>query len=320
MKAFQISDYGEAPQLVDCPAPRPGAGQVLVRIKACGLNFADLLMIKGQYQERPEAPVTLGMELSGIVIEQGAGVKTPAVGNRVAVYSGQGGFAEAGCFAAERCVVLPDCMPFDEAAGFLITYGTSHLALHRRARLNSGETLLVLGAAGGVGLTAVEIGKLMGARVIACARGAERLTVAKSAGADHLIDSETQDIRETVKALGGADVVYDPVGGDQFRDALRTVKPEGRILTIGFASGDIPQIPANHLLVKNVDVIGINWGGYLRFNPAAMTKTFETMFDWYAQGKLRPVISHRLPLDNVTDALELLRARKSTGKVIVTMP
>ena len=317
MKAFQISDYDQTPRLVDCPTPTPGAGQVLVQIKACGLNFADLLMIKGQYQDRPDVPVTLGMELSGVVMALGAGIIAPAVGSRVAVYSGQGGLAEAGCFAAERCVALPDSMPFDEAAGFLIAHGTSHLALQRRARLQAGETLLVLGAAGGVGLTAVEIGKLMGARVIACARGADKLAVAQAAGADHLIDSETQDIRASVKALGGADVVYDPVGGDQFRAALRATRPEGRILTIGFASGDVPQIPANHLLVKNVDVIGVNWGGYLRFNPAAMTDTFQALFDWYAQGKLRPVISHRLPLDRAAEGLDLLRQRKSTGKVII---
>jgi len=317
MKAFQISDYGVPPMLSDIPTPSPTAGELRVRIAACGLNFADLLMIKGQYQERPAPPVTLGMELAGIVEAHGPGVTVPALGSRVAVYAGHGGLAQAGCFPAERCVPLPDDMPFTEAAGFLIAHGTSHLALTRRADLRPGETLLVLGAAGGVGLTAVEIGKLLRARVIACARGADKLAIAQQAGADHLIDSETQDIRAVVKALGGADVVYDPVGGDQFRAALRAVNPEARILTIGFASGDIPQIPANHLLVKNVSVIGLNWGGYLRFNPAAMGDTFRALFDWYAQGKLRPHISHVLPLNRAAEGLELLRQRKSTGKVII---
>lgn len=320
MQSFQISGYGCAPQLADRPLPMPASGEVRVRIAACGLNFADLLMIDGRYQERPAPPVTLGMELAGTVDALGDGVQTPPVGTRVAVYAGHGGLAEAGCYAAERCVPLPDAMPFTDAAGFLIAHGTSHLALHRRARLQPGETLLVLGAAGGVGLTAVELGRLMGARVIACARGAGKLAVAEAAGADHLIDSDADDIREAVKALGGADVVYDPVGGDQFRAALRATRPEGRILAIGFASGDISQIPANHLLVKNVSVIGLNWGGYLRFNPRAMADTFAALFDWYAQGHLRPHISHTLPLERAAEALELLRARKSTGKVIVTMP
>lgn len=320
MRSFQISDFGCLPELVDRPLPVPGPDEVRVRIAACGLNFADLLMIDGRYQERPAPPVTLGMELAGVVDAIGDGVTSLSPGTRVAVYAGHGGLAEAGCFAADRCVPLPDAMPFTEAAGFLIAHGTSHLALHRRARLQAGETLLVLGAAGGVGLTAVEIGKLMGARVIACARGAEKLSVAKAAGADLLIDSETDDLHEAVKAAGGADVVYDPVGGDQFRAALRAVRPEGRILAIGFASGDIPQIPANHLLVKNISVIGLNWGGYLRFNPGAMAKTFETLFNWYTQGRLRPHISHILPLCQAAEALDLLRQRKSTGKVIVTMP
>ena len=320
MRCFEISEYGSKPRLAERPVPAPGPGEVRVRIAACGLNFADLLMIEGRYQERPAPPVTLGMELAGVVDALGDGVTSLAPGARVAVYAGHGGLAEAGCFTADRCVPLPDAMPFTEAAGFLIAHGTSLLALHRRARLQAGETLLVLGAAGGVGLTAVEIGKLMGARVIACARGDKRLSVAKAAGADLLIDSDTDDLRETIKAAGGADVVYDPVGGDQFRAALRAIRPEGRILAIGFASGDIPQIPANHLLVKNVDVIGLNWGGYLRFNPGAMAETFATLFDWYTQGRLRPHIGHTLPLAQAAKALDLLRQRKSTGKVVITMP
>ncbi|KMW56335.1 Oxidoreductase, zinc-binding dehydrogenase family [Candidatus Rhodobacter oscarellae] len=319
MKCFQIASYGAEPRLVSTDRPVPGPGQIGVRILAAGLNFADLLMAQGRYQERPEPPVTLGMELSGVVDAVGAGVDGFDAGDRVAVYSGQGGLAEYGAFPANRAVKIPDAMPFDAAAGLLIAHGTSHLALARRARLSAGETLLVLGAAGGVGLTAVEIGKRMGARVIACARGPQKLAVAKAAGADHLIDSETADITEAVRALGRADVVYDAVGGDQLSAALRAVNPEARILAIGFASGDVPQIPANHLLVKNVDVIGVNWGGYLRFNPDAMTTTFAQLFDWYAAGELNVHISHRFPLAQAAEALETLRARKSTGKIIVTM-
>jgi NADPH2:quinone reductase len=190
--------------------------------------------------------------------------------------------------------------------------------LEHSARLQPGETLLVLGAAGGVGLTAVEIGKLMGARVIACARGADKLEVARKAGADHLIDASTEDIRSVCKALGGVDVVYDPVGGDQFRAAMRACNPEGRILSIGFASGEVPQIPANHLLVKNLSVIGFYWGGYLKFRPEVVTESLRTLFTWYEQGRIKPHVSHVLPLDRVGEALELLRSRRSTGKVVVT--
>ena len=318
MFAFEIPDYGETPRLVEKPKPVPKPDQISVRIHATGVNFSDLLMIQGKYQERPCPPVTLGMELSGVVDSIGDAVTEFTVGDRVAVYSGHGGMAEFGCFDSNRAVKLPDSMPFDEAAGFLIAHGTSHLALTRRARLQAHETLLVLGASGGVGLTAVEIGKSLGATVIACARGRDKLAIAKAAGADHLIDSETQDIREAVKALGGADVVYDAVGGDQFRTALRCTNPEGRILTIGFASGDIPQIPANHLLVKNVDVLGFNFGGYLKFNPHALSDCFTELFALYTGGKLNVHISHRFPLNRAADALDVLRQRNSTGKIILT--
>lgn len=317
MRAFQISDFGQPPRFVDADLPRPGPGQVRVRIAACGLNFADLLMIEGRYQDRPVPPVTLGMELAGRVEALGPGVTDPAPGSRVMVYAGHGGLAEVGCFPAERCLPIPDTMPYDHAAGFAIAYGTSHLALAHRAALTAGETLLVLGAAGGVGLTAVEIGKRMGARVIACARGADKLAAAKAAGADHLIDSETDDLTEAVRALGRADVVYDPVGGDQFKAALRSLRPEARILLIGFASGDIPQIPANILLVKNVSVHGLNWPGYLAFNPDALTNSLRTLLGWYDKGGLRPHISHRLPFGDAAKGLDLLRKRKSTGKIVI---
>ncbi|MFA8441483.1 NADPH:quinone oxidoreductase family protein [Yoonia sp.] len=318
MRAFQVASFGEAPAIVDLPDPTPGAGEVLLEVAACGLNFADLLMAKGTYQDTPDTPFTLGMEVCGTVIAQGTGVTQPAIGTRVAVFGGKGGLAEKGVFPAALCRPVPDTMPNETAAGFMVAYGTSHLALARRARLQAGETLLVLGAAGGVGLTAVEIGKAMGATVIAVARGADKLAVAKAAGADHLIDSNTDDIKAAVKALGGADVVYDPVGGDAFKAALGACNREARVIVIGFASGDVPQIPANILLVKNITVIGFYWGGYLAFNPQALTDSLAELMAWHADGKLKPHVSHTLPLDQAAKALELMRTRKSTGKVVVT--
>ena len=318
MHAYQVTKADHPAELVEVDRPEPGVGEVLIRIAACGLNFADLLMIKGRYQETPTPPFTLGMELAGVVEAVGADVDPALIGTRVAVFSGGGGLADYGVFCADQCVPLPDAMSFEDAAAFQIAYGTSHLALARRAQLQAGETLLVLGAAGGVGLTAVEIGKQMGATVIAVARGKDKLSVAKSAGADHLIDSETDDLREAVRALGGADVVYDPVGGPLFTQAFRACKPEARMLVIGFASGDIPSIPANHLLVKNVSLLGFYWGGYLKFNPGALTDSLATLFGWYADGALKPHVSHVLPLDQADAALELLRSRRSTGKVVVT--
>ncbi|MCE8442170.1 NADPH:quinone oxidoreductase family protein, partial [Rhodovulum sulfidophilum] len=240
-------------------------------------------------------------------------------GTRVAVFAGAVGLAEAGCFPAARCLPLPDGMSFVEAAGFQIAYGTSHVALSHKARLAPGETLLVTGAAGGVGLTAVEIGKAMGATVIACARGADRLEVARAAGADHLVDSDQGDLRAAILALGGADVVYDPVGGPLFAAAMRACNPDGRLLTIGFASGEVPQIKANHLLVKNLSVIGLYWGGYLSFRPEILTDSLAKLFRWHAEGRLHPHVSHVLPLERAAEGLELLRQRKATGKVVIAM-
>ena len=319
MRAYQSPGRDVAPVFRNVIARPPEKGEVRVEIAACGLNFADLLMAEGRYQDTPPAPFTLGMEFAGVVVAQGPGVSEPAVGARVAVVAGQGGLATSATVAADRCVTIPDAMSFVEAAGFQIAYGTSHLGLASRARLVAGETLLVLGAAGGVGLTAVEVGKLLGARVIAVARGAEKLAVCRAAGADHLVDSTTADLREAVRALGGADVVYDPVGGAQFTEALRATNPEGRILVVGFASGEVPQIPANHLLVKNVDVMGYWWGGYMKFRPAALKASMAELLDWYEAGRLKPHVSHEIPFDRVEEAYELLRTRRSTGKVVVTM-
>lgn len=320
MRAFQIATIGQPPDMAEVVLPPPGSGEVRVRIIACGLNFADLLMAEGRYQERPAPPFTLGMEVAGIIGALGADVTHLQPGMRVAVFAGQGGLAEAGNFPADRCLPMPDAMSFEEGAAFQIAYGTSHLALDRRAALRSGETLLVTGAAGGVGLTAVELGRQMGARVIAVARGADRLAVAKAAGADVLIDSTGQsadDLKARLKALGGVDVAYETIGGDLFTAALGAMRPEGRLLIIGFAGGEVPKIPANHLLVKNVAVIGLYWGGYLSFRPDALTGSLATLLDWYGAGRIRPHVSHVLPLGQATQALALLKDRKSTGKVVV---
>lgn len=316
MLAYQIATKGGDAKLAEIAVPPPGSSQIQVRIMACGLNFADLLTQKGTYQDIPDAPFTLGMELSGIITKTGDSVDNLSVGDRVAVFSGQGGLAEFGVFEAARATLIPDTMSFEDAAALQIAYGTSHMALAHRARLQSGETLLVTGAAGGVGLTAVEIGKLMGATVIAHARGADKLEVARAAGADHLVE-DAEDLRARVLALGGADVVYDAVGGDAFKAAFRACNPEGRLLPIGFASGDVPKIPANHLLVKNLSVLGFYIGGYMKFRPELVRDSFRQLIDWHSAGKLHPHISNTLPLSQVAEGMELLRTRKSTGKVIV---
>ncbi|KAA2313638.1 NADPH:quinone oxidoreductase family protein [Pseudooceanicola sediminis] len=318
IRAFRCHGKDVSPVLERIAAPRPDPGQVLIEIKACGLNFADLLMIRGTYQETPPAPFTLGLEVAGIVSACGAGVDLKP-GSRVAVFGGAGGLAEQGVFPADRVIPLPDTMTFEDAAALQIAYGTSHVALAHRARLQKGESLLVLGATGGVGLTAVELGKLMGARVIAVARGAEKRDIALRAGAGVFIDSATQDVRSEVKALGGADVVYDPVGGDMFDAAFRACNPEARILVIGFASGTVPQPKPNHMLVKNIDLMGFYWASYLTFRPQVVTGSIATLMDWHAQGLITPHISHRLPLERAADGLELLRTRQATGKVVITI-
>lgn len=316
MLAYQIATKGGEAKLAEIAVPAPGTGQIQVRIMACGLNFADLLTQKGTYQDIPDSPFTLGMELSGIITKTGDSVDNLSVGQRVAVFSGQGGLAEFGVFGAARATPIPETMSFEDAAALQIAYGTSHMALAHRARLQPGERLLVTGAAGGVGLTAVEIGKLMGATVIAHARGADKLEVARAAGADHLID-DAEDLRDRVLALGGADVVYDAVGGAAFNAAFRACNPEGRLLPIGFASGEVPEIPANHLLVKNLSVLGFYIGGYMKFRPDLVRDSFQQLIDWHGAGKLHPHISHTLPLSRVTEGMELLRTRKSTGKVVI---
>lgn len=317
MRAFQVTTIGQDPilQVIDVPPLMPDTLQV--QVKFCGLNFADTLMIKGTYQDTPEPPFTPGLELAGTITKVGRDVSSFTVGQNVAIYSGQGGLAEYGVFAAERCVLVPQGLSLEHAAGFQIAYGTSHLALTHKAHLKQNETLLVLGAAGGVGLTAVEVGHVLGARVIAVARGVEKCAIAKAAGADVVINSEHEDIRQTVLDLGGADVVYDPVGGSHFTDAFRACKPEARILIIGFASGDIPTIKPNHAMVKNISLHGLNWGAYLEFNPRALTESLKELMKWYEKGVLKPHVSHVLPFEQALEGLDLLRHRKSSGKVII---
>ena len=323
MRAALCRELGGPEKLVveEVPAPPLGDGAVRIEIHAAGVNFADILLIAGQYQDRPPLPFIPGMEVGGIVREVAPGVTHLKPGDRVLASVGRGGFAEEVVAEADIVHRIPDSMDFATAAGFPVAYSTSHGAFAWRARLKPGETVLVLGASGGVGLTAVEIAKAMGARVIAAAGGAEKLAVAARAGADHLIDYTKDDLRERVKAITGGrgvDVVYDPVGGDAFDQSLRSIAWEGRIIVIGFAAGRIQQIPANLVLVKNIDVIGFFWGSYRRYKPQLVTDSYGQLFRWFEEGKLKPHVSHRVPLARIGEALELLKTRRSTGKVVVT--
>lgn len=322
MKAILCSDLSgpDALRVADLPNPTPGPGQVVVGIRACGVNFADTLIVQGKYQEKPPLPFVPGAEIAGNVLAVGAGVTHLHVGQRVAALCEIGGFAQQVAVAADRCVPLPDGMAYESAAGFLITHGTSHVGLVHRARLQAGETLLVHGAAGGVGLAAVEIGALLGATVIATASSPEKLALARAYGAAHTIDYTQENFVERVKAITGgrgADVIYDPVGGDVFDRSLRCIAWEGRLLVIGFASGRIPQIPAGLLLVKNVSAVGLYWGAYAKRNPQVLTDSLATLFAWHAAGKLKPHISATYPLAQTGEALRALMERRSTGKVVV---
>lgn len=319
MLAWQIRTISAPPILAELPDPVPAEGEVLVRIMAAGLNFADLLMLDGKYQVRPTAPFVPGMEFSGVVEKLGPGAAGPPPGTRVLGVCGTGALAQRLCLTASRLTPLPDAMAFEEAAGFPIAYGTSHLALAHKARLQPGETLFVTGAAGGVGLTAVEIGKRLGARIIASARGAARLAVAGAAGADVLIESDAPDLKDRLRAEGGIDVVYDAVGGAGFDVALRACKPDGRLLTIGFASGQVPQVPANLLLVKNLTVTGFWYGGYQTHAPALVAASMAELLRWYAEGALHPHVGEVLPFDALPAGLALLRDRKATGKVVIRL-
>jgi len=319
VRSFSITAVGDDPAFHDLDMPVAAQRQVVVAVSACGLNFADLLMIDGRYQEKPPLPLTLGMEIAGRVHAVGPGVMGLLPGDRVAAVPGSGGLAPYCAVDAARCVPLPDTMSDVDAAAFQIAYGTSHLALTHRAALQPGERLLVLGAAGGVGLTAVELGARLGAHVIACARGDAKLEVARKAGARDVIDSDAPDLTGRLKAMGGIDVIYDAVGDPLFSAALRATRPGARVLVIGFAAGKVPQIPANYLLVKNITVHGIYWGGYLGFAPRTLTRSLGDLLAMYASGHIAPHVSHVLPLDRAADGLALLRTRASTGKVVITV-
>ena len=325
MRAVQCNAWGELGNITLAelpPPPPPGPGKVAVEVAAAGVNFADILMITGKYQERPMPPFTPGLEVAGRVSAVGAGVQRVKPGDRVLAMLDHGGFAEKVVAKESDVFRIPDGMGFAEAAGFAIAYGTSHGALVWRAALKPGELLLVLGAAGGVGLTAVQIGKAIGARVIACAGGAEKLEIAKAHGADYLIDYRTENIRGRVREIAdgaGADVVYDPVGGESFDAALRAANWSARLVVVGFASGKVQQIPANILLVKNLAVHGLYWGSYRQHCADLLPAAFEQMFGWWREGKLKPLVSARLDLAEAKQGLAQLVERKATGKVVLTM-
>jgi len=325
MRAILCDNFGaiEGLRLGDAPDPAIGPHEVRLQMRAASVNFADTVMIAGKYQEMPELPFVPGLEGAGEIIELGAGVTGLAVGDRVMATLPRGAFAEQAVTEATQVYAIPDGLDFAEAAAVPVAYSTSHVALTRRGALQPGETLLVLGAAGGVGLTAVEIGKALGATVIAAASGPEKLALATAHGADHAIDYTQDDLRSAVREITaghGADVIYDPVGGDAFNAALRCIAWEGRLLVIGFASGEVPQAAANYLLVKNASVVGVYWGAYRKNNPGVIRDSFATLGRWFADGTLqKPHISHRLPLEQAVDALQLLTSRRSTGKVVLTI-
>ncbi|MCK9487076.1 MAG: NADPH:quinone oxidoreductase family protein [Dehalococcoidia bacterium] len=324
MRAVLCHAWGDIDDLRLEEAPSPALpegsdGWVRIRVHASGVNFADTLLIRGEYQEKPPFPFSPGMEVAGIVAEVSPGVEGIREGERVlAMLEAGGGYAEEAIARASDVTPIPDAMDWAVAASFPVVYATSHLALSHRARLQPGEVLLVHGASGGVGLTAVEVGKALGATVIATASSPEKLAVAHAHGADHLVNYATEDIRERVLEIaGGVDVVYDPVGGEAFAASLRSINPGGRILVIGFASGSIPQIPANHLLVKDAAVLGLSLGQLRNHRPEVVQQAMRELLAWHAEGRLRPLVSQVLPLEDYAEALRLLRDRRSTGKVVL---
>lgn len=317
MRAMRIHELGGPLSLDrDAPVPTPGPGEVLIRVAACGVNFADTLLAKGRYQLKAAPPFAPGMEVCGTIEAVGEGASL-APGARVAAACGWGGFAEYVTAPAAACVTPPAAMSDEDAAAFQIAYGTADVALNHRAGLKTGETLCVLGAGGGVGLTGVEIGALTGARVIAVARGAEKAALIRTRGAAEVLDVAPADLKQALRDRGGIDVLYDPVGGAAFDAALRATRPEGRLLPLGFASGDVPQIPANILLVKNLAVHGFWWGGYAGFAPDVLGDSARRLFGWWEAGRLKPHVGHVLPLEDAAEALRLLTSREAIGKVVV---
>jgi NADPH:quinone reductase len=306
-------------QLADVPSPTPGPGQLVIDVKATGVNYADSIMVAGRYQTRPPLPFSPGLETAGIVTRCGDGVTRFKPGDRVMAILAYGGFAEQAVADEAETSAIPDAMPFDLAGAFPIAYISSHVAIRWQGRLEAGETMLVLGAAGGVGLTAVEIGKAMGARVIAAASTADKLAVAREHGADETINYATEKLTERVMALTdgkGADVCFDPVGGDLFDAALSSLGWGGRILLVGFVGG-IPNIPANRLLVKHRAALGSSLRYFRWHAPDKLQRSIDELLGWYTAGTLKPLVTHRLPLARSVEAIRLLTDRKAHGKIVV---
>ncbi len=322
MKALLCTRYGTPDDLevADVPDPAPGPGEAVVRVAAAALNFFDTLIIAGKYQVKPPMPFSPAAEFAGTVETVGPGVTAVSAGDRVLGYAGYGAARERIAIAAEKLVKLPAALDFDRAAGICVTYGTTFYALKDRARLKSGETLAVLGASGGVGLAAVELGKLMGARVIACASSAEKLAFAKKHGADDGIDYGKDDLKDALRKVtggNGADVIYDPVGGAYSEAALRSIAWEGRFLVVGFAAGDIPKLPLNLVLLKSCDVLGVFWGAWIAREPAGHRANTAQLLSWVADGKLSSHVHAVYPLAQAAEALKAIAARKVMGKVIL---
>ena len=302
------------------PIPQPGAGEVAVAVKAASLNFFDTLIIAGKYQLKPAFPFSPAAEFAGVVDAVGSGVTTFRPGDRVAASMGYGAARERVVIAADRLVPVPDSVDFDRAAGLLITYGTTLHALKDRAKLEAGETLAVLGASGGVGLAAVELGKLMGARVIACASSEDKLALARQHGADATINYAAEDLREALRRTTdgkGPNVIYDPVGGPYSEPALCAIGWEGRFLVVGFAAGDIPKLPLNLVLLKNCDVRGVFWGAWSEREPEAHRANIAQLMNWCADGKLAVHIHKVFPLAQTAQALKAIASRSVMGKVVL---
>jgi NADPH2:quinone reductase len=322
MRAVRIHELtGPAALRVDSiPDPPVGAGQVLIAVEACGVNFPDVLLSRGLYQFKPTPPFVPGGEAAGTVLEVGAGVTSVAPGDRVATTLLYGAFAERVCAPELAVVKLPDAVSFEVGAATLLTYATTYHALVDRAALAAGETLLVLGAAGGVGIAAVELGALLGAKVIAGASSADKLAFCREHGAQHGIDYATEDLKERIKALtsgNGADVVYDPVGGALAEPALRGIAWQGRYLVVGFASGEIPKIPLNLVLLKGCQIVGVFWGSFAMRDPVRNRRHADQILAWVAEGKLRPAIDAVLPFEEAAEALTRLEQRRVKGKLVL---
>ncbi len=322
MKAIVCKAWGLPDTLVvdDLPDISPGPGQITIDIQAAGVNFPDVLIIQNKYQFKPELPFTPGSELAGIVRAVGDGVSHLKAGDKVIAFAGQGAFAQQIAVPAAAAMPMPPGMDFDTAAAITLTYGTSHHAIVDRAQLKAGETMLVLGAAGGVGLAAIEIGKALGARVIAAASSDEKLEICTLHGADATINYTTQDLREAIKAATdgkGPDVIYDPVGGMYAEPAFRSIAWRGRYLVVGFANGEIPKLPLNLTLLKGASLVGVFWGEFARREPKANLAAMRELMGWLAEGKIKPRISGRYKLADTAQALKDMAARKVTGKVVI---